>query len=131
MKNLTLNTTVNDVDKPPLIHRMGIEAKELLVSITEHNIIYKELSKDKAKVENALLNANMIGQPAIRYYNDVFNTDKGDYYNIRQMTNAAKIFNPMFLAGKLDTEVVIMLHPLTDQLKFLVTLVSPKSLLIN
>ena len=57
MKNLTLDTTVKDVDKPSLIHHIGIEAKELLISITEHNTMCKELNRDKTKVQNALLNA--------------------------------------------------------------------------
>ena len=34
------------------------------------------------------------------------------------MANAAKIFNPILLAGKSDAEVVTVLHPLADQLKF-------------
>ena len=57
-------------------------------------------------IADLLDHAKMIGQPAIRYYNDVFNTEKGDCYNIRQMANAAKIFNPILLAGKSDAEVV-------------------------
>ena len=57
MKILTLDTTVKDVDKPSLIHHIGIEAKELLISITEHNTMRKELNRDKTKVQNALLNA--------------------------------------------------------------------------
>ena len=35
---------------------------------------------------------------------------------MRQMSNAAKIFNPMFLAGKSEAEVVTVLHPLADKL---------------
>ena len=57
MKNLTQDSTIKEVDKPSLIHRVGIEAKELRESITEHDTICKEIIKDKAKVENALLNA--------------------------------------------------------------------------
>ena len=40
-----------------MMYHMGMEVKELLISITEHNIMCKELCQDKSKVGNALLNA--------------------------------------------------------------------------
>jgi len=66
--------------------------------------------------EQLLNHAHSVGQPAIDYYNKLFNSEGGDCYNVRQMTNATKIFNPMFLAGKSEAEVVTVLHPLADKL---------------
>ena len=66
--------------------------------------------------EQLINHAHSVGQPAIDYYNKLFNSESGDCYNLRQMTNAAKIFNPMFLAGKSEAEVVTVLHPLADKL---------------
>ena len=62
--------------------------------------------------------AKMIGQPTIDYYNNAFNNEKGDCYNIRQMAEATKIFNPLFLTGKSDAEIFTLLHPLADKLKY-------------
>ena len=67
-------------------------------------------------IEQLIDHAHSVGQPAIDYYNKLFNSESGDCYNVRQMTNAAKIFNPMFLAGKSEAEVVTVLHPLADKL---------------
>lgn len=46
----------------------------------------------------------------------MFNDEEGDCYNIRQIVGTAKNFNPLFLIGKLDAEIITMLHPLTDKL---------------
>ena len=67
-------------------------------------------------IEQLIDHAHSVGQPAIDYYNKLFNSESGDCFNVRQMTNAAKIFNPMFLAGKSEAEVVTVLHPLADKL---------------
>ena len=66
---------------------------------------------------DSLINhAKSIGQPAIDYYNKVYNTEADDCYNVRQIVDTSQIFNPIFLKGKSDTEIVTVLHPLVDKL---------------
>ena len=54
--------------------------------------------------------AKYIGKPVVGYYHKLFKTEGGDCYNIRQMAEAVQIFNPLFLTGHTDTEVVTKLH---------------------
>ena len=68
-------------------------------------------------IEDISILTRSIGQPAIEYYNENFNDESGDCYNIRKMANTTKIFNLLFLKGKSDTEIVTILHPLANELK--------------
>ena len=111
------------------INNQIIEAKvELRVLKKEHADLEKikdeaieELQKWTEKfpylsTDSLIDHAKSIGQPAIDYYNKVYNTEAGDCYNVRQMVDASQIFNPIFLKGKSDTEIVTVLHPLVDKL---------------
>ena len=60
--------------------------------------------------------AKSIGKPMIEYYHKLFTIEDGDCYNIRQMAEAAQIFNPIFLSGHTDAEIVTKLHLLIDKL---------------
>ena len=60
--------------------------------------------------------AKSIGKPMIEYYHKLFTNEDGDCYNIRQMAEAAQIFNPIFLSGHTDAEIVTKLHLLIDKL---------------
>ena len=57
-----------------------------------------------------------VGAPVIDYYNKLFNTTGGDCYNIRQIVKAAKIFNPLYLTGHSDADIITILYPLADKL---------------
>ena len=61
--------------------------------------------------------ATSIGQPAVEFCHKLFNNEGSDCYNIRQMAEAAQIFNPIFLLGHTDADIVTQLHLLIDKLK--------------
>ena len=83
------------------------------IAFNEWNIKYAHTTKD------ALLNcAKSVGAPVIAYYHKLFNTEGGDCYNIRQMVDAAKIFNPIFLTGHSDAEIINIIYPLADKLSY-------------
>ena len=59
-----------------------------------------------------------MGAQVIAYYHKLFNTEGGDCYNIRQMVDAAKIFNHIFLTGYSDAEIINIIYPLADKLSY-------------
>ena len=108
---------------------------EIVESQIQLNVLMQELEVAKEKMDKSddklnqwdekyrcttrdeLLDySKSVGAPVIDYYNKLFNNTGGDCYNIRQMVKAAKIFNPLYLTGHSDADIITILYPLADKL---------------
>ena len=58
MKDIASTTNLDEEEREILLHKTGLEAKELLLIIKEHNIMRKSIELDKGKIEAALSSAN-------------------------------------------------------------------------
>ena len=66
--------------------------------------------------EELMAHGKGILRPVGDYYNKQFLDEHGDCYNIRKMSEAAQIFNPLFLCKLSTADIVTVLHELTELL---------------
>ena len=82
--------------------KLDTKHEKLVQEIDEANEEYDKWTNEFRfeTIEDLSIHTRSIGQPTVEYYNENFNDESGDCYNIRKMANATKIFNPLFLKGQ-------------------------------
>ena len=68
--------------------------------------------------DSLMAHGKSILQPAGEYYKKLFTEEGGVCYNIRNMSEAALIFDPIELSEMSDADVVTVNHYRADQLDF-------------
>ena len=53
--------------------------------------------------------------PVGNYYNAQFTDEDGDYYQMREMSEAADIFDPIFFSKQPTSDILNVLHDLADK----------------
>ena len=68
--------------------------------------------------EDLLIHAQNLVNNANDYYKKIFSTEGEDLYHIRQVSEAAQIFNPIYLKDMDETTIVTDLYYLADKFSF-------------
>ena len=55
--------------------------------------------------------------PVGRYYHNQFTNEYGDCYQMKEMSEAAQIFDPIFLSKQSSDDIVTVFHFLADRLR--------------
>jgi hypothetical protein len=84
-----------------------------------HKLFEEWKEKFPHRTPDALLaHGKSILHPAGEYYNKLFLEEDGDCYNIRQMSEACLIFDPIELSKMSETDIVVTNHKRADLLEF-------------
>ena len=62
--------------------------------------------------------AQAVMRKSSQYYNEIFVKEGGAYYHLRQAANAVAMFDPTFLNGMSEADIVLKLFEMVDNLKF-------------
>jgi len=90
-------------------------AKDALAKVVKAYDDWKKQYPHRTKIELMDHGKNIL-KPVGQYYHDQFTSEDGDCYPMREMSEAAQMFNPIFLAKMSDADIVVTLHYLADKL---------------
>ena len=90
-------------------------AKDTLAKVVKAYDDWKSQYPHRTKTELMDHGKNIL-KPVGQYYHDQFTSEDGDCHPMRVMSEAAQIFNPLFLAKMNDADIVTVLHYWADKL---------------